>query len=325
VIAVDLRPGPSANVVLVGGERPVLIDSGSGSVASLARTHAFLAEHELVASDLAWLALTHFHADHVGGAASLGVPVAAHEVEAALVNDRDPRACDALWLAFEVGPYGVTRALRDGDSVVDGLEVVHTPGQTPGHVAYWHAEERIAITGDLLQEGDVAWVPFGGPRAEGALDAMIASIERIAALEPRMTIPGHGPPVTDVPAAVAANLERYERFRSDPSRAVWHAARRALVSHLMISPLPASALAAMPWAADAAAAVDLTPLALVERVLAGLMERGWVVEDGGMYDTEVVHEPRGPLVTGPGDPTRWPPAEPGSADRSWMTRGRGLR
>jgi hypothetical protein len=29
-----------------------------------------------------------------------------------------------------------------------------------------------------------------------------------AALDPRMTIPGHGPPVTDVPAAVAANLER---------------------------------------------------------------------------------------------------------------------
>ena len=45
MIAVDLRPGPSANLVLVGGERPVLIDSGSGSVGSLARTRAFLAEH----------------------------------------------------------------------------------------------------------------------------------------------------------------------------------------------------------------------------------------------------------------------------------------
>ena len=64
--------------------------------------------------------------------------------------------------------------LRDGDFV--GLcEVVHTPGQTPGHVAYWHAEERVAITGDLLQDGDVAWVPFGGPWAAGALERTVAS------------------------------------------------------------------------------------------------------------------------------------------------------
>ena len=68
-----------------------------------------------------------------------------------------------------------------------------------------------------------------------------------------MTIPGHGPPVTDVPAAVAANLERYERFREDPSRAVWHAVRRALVSHLMIEPRDAAALAALPWVPIAAA------------------------------------------------------------------------
>src|SRR3954451_333105 len=102
--------------------------------------------------------------------------------------------------------------------MLEGLEVVHTPGQTPGHVAYWHREERVAITGDLLQDGDVAWVPFAGPWAGGALARTIASIERIAALGPLMTIPGHGPPVTDVAATVAATLERYARFRADPTR-----------------------------------------------------------------------------------------------------------
>jgi glyoxylase-like metal-dependent hydrolase (beta-lactamase superfamily II) len=305
VIAVDVRPGPSANLVLVGGERPVLVDSGSGSVAAVASTRAFLAAHGLEPRDLAWLALTHFHADHVGGASALGVPVAAHALEATLVNERDPRACDALWLAFEVGPYVVSRSLRDGDRL-EALEVVHTPGQTPGHVAYWHAEERVAITGDLLQADDVAWVPFGGAWAEGALDAMIASVKRIAALEPRMTIPGHGPPVTDVPAAVAANLERYERFRAEPSRAVWHAVRRALVSHLMIASYSAGALAAMPWAASAASALGLTPLQVVERALGGLAERGLVVDGGGCFDTTIAHEERSPLAVGPGDPTRWP-------------------
>jgi len=291
VIAVDPRPGPSANVVLVTGERPVLIDAGSASAASDARTRAFLREHGLAPDDLAWVALTHFHVDHAGGAAALGAPIAAHAIEAAMVNAGDPRAGDP-WLGFPVTPYEVTRALRDGD-VLEGLEVIHTPGQTPGHVAYWHPGERVAITGDLLQHGDVAWVPFGGPWAEGALDRTIASIERIAALDPVMTIPGHGPPVTDVAAAVADNLERYARFREDPSRAVWHAARRALVSHLMIEPRDAAALTALPWVRPAADAVSLAPLELVERTLAGLAERGVVVRDGATYDVTVPYEARG--------------------------------
>jgi hypothetical protein len=108
-----------------------------------------------------------------------------------------------------------------------------------------------------------------------------------------MTIPGHGPPVTDVPAAVADSLARYERFRAEPSRAVWHAARRALVSHLMIEPRDAAALAALPWVDLAARAVSLTPRELIERTLAGLAERGVVVRDGDRYDVTVPYEARG--------------------------------
>jgi glyoxylase-like metal-dependent hydrolase (beta-lactamase superfamily II) len=288
VIAVDLRPGPSANVVLVTGARPVLIDSGDNSAASDARTRALLAAHGLEPGDLAWLALTHFHADHAGGAAALGVPVAAHAIEAALVNDGDPRAGDP-WLGFQIPPYRVTRALADGE-VLEGLHVVHTPGQTPGHVAYWLPEERVAVTGDLLQQGDAAWVPFGGPWATGALDAMIASVRRLAALDPVRTIPGHGPVVEDVPAAVAANLERYERFRAEPARAAWHATRRALVSHLMIQPQTAAQLAALPWVPIAGTALDLAPLAVVERALAALGERGAVTRDGDTFLTTVPHD-----------------------------------
>ncbi|HEX6022684.1 MAG TPA: MBL fold metallo-hydrolase [Solirubrobacter sp.] len=279
MIAVDVRPGPNANIVLAGD---VLVDTGGSGVA---RTRAFLAEHGAAPR---WVALTHFHADHAGGAAALGLPVAAHEVEAQLVNAGDPRAGDP-WLGFEIPPYRVRRALRDGD-VIGELQVVHTPGQTPGHVAYWHADERVAITGDLLQDGDVAWVPFAGPWAEGALDRLIASVRRIAALKPVRAIPGHGPPVDDVPAAVAATLERYEYFRANPERAVWHAVRRALVSHLMIQPRPAAALAALPWVPHAAAALGLPPALIVERALAALAERGVVVDEGGTFATTLPHE-----------------------------------
>jgi hypothetical protein len=62
----------------------------------------------------------------------------------------------------------------------------------------------------------------------------------------------------------------------------------------------------MPWAASAAAALDLAPPALVEQALGGLAERGLVVSEGGRFDTTIPHEERSPPAVGPGDPTRWP-------------------
>lgn len=309
-VVLSRRPGPSANLVLVRGDRPVLVDAGNGSVPSDAAVRAFLAEHGVAPGDLAWLALTHFHADHAGGAASLqrdhGVPVAAHASEAALVNARDPRACDARFLGFPVGPYAVQRALAGGDEL-EGLHVVHAPGQTPGHVAYWLPAERVAITGDLLQAGDVSWIPFAGPWADGALERTRESVERVAALRPQLVLPGHGPPVRDVPAALALARERYAGFAAEPERAVWHAVRRATVAHLMTCPRSPAELAALPWAGAAADALGLTAAALIARALAGLRERGVVVPaDGGRCDTTVPHERRGPPAVGPGDPVLWP-------------------
>lgn len=272
---IDLRLGPSANTVRVGS---VLIDTGSGSPASIARLRALAAGAEHVA-------LTHFHADHAGGAAALGLPVAAHAAEA---DTSDPRSGDP-WLGFAIPPYRVDRALRDGDAVGD-LVVVHTPGQTPGHVAYWHEPSRTAITGDLMQHGDVAWVPFGGPWADGALERMVESVRTLAALRPARCISGHGPPVDDVPAAVELTLRRYEAFAAEPARAVWHAVRRALVSHLMIAPLSGAQLAALPWAPVAGEALGDDARSVVDRALAGLAERGVVAWDGSAWLTTLPHE-----------------------------------
>jgi len=275
LVIVDLRPGPSANIVRVG---TVLIDTGSGSPASIDRLRTFAAHATEVA-------LTHFHADHAGGASALGLPVAAHEAEA---DTSDPRTGDP-WLGFAIPSYRVDRALRDGDTIGE-LVVVHTPGQTPGHVAYWHEPTRTAITGDLMQRGDVAWVPFGGPWADGALDRMVESVRTIAALRPARCISGHGPPVEDVPAAVEHTLRRYEAFAERPEKAVWHALRRALVSHLMTEPMTGEQLADLPWAPIAADALGENARAIVDVALLGLEERGVVTRRGSIWVTTLPHE-----------------------------------
>ena len=58
----------------------------------------------------------------------------------------------------------------------------------------------------------------------------------------------------------------------------------------MIEPRSAAALAQLPWVPIAGAALDLPPLAVVERALAALAERGAVTRDGDVFSTTVPHE-----------------------------------
>lgn len=325
-LTVDLRPVPAANVVLVAaddGRPPVLFDSGTGTAPGIARTERFLRDNGVAPAELGAVVCTHFHADHVGGCAWLqaehGVPVAAHELEAALINVRDPRACDSRWLGLEVGPYTVDRALADGDRIDagPGFEVVHVPSQTPGHIALWQPEERLLVSGDLLQADDVAWVPTGGPWRDGALERTIAAVERLAALEPRVVVPGHGPPVTDVPAAVERNLARYARWRDDPEQAAWHFVRRVVVSGAVVAPVdardPAASFAGSGWLSEVAATTGHEQAQLIEALVSGFVERGLLGRDGDRIVPRLDHEPAGPLRYGPGDPAAWPPPRAASA------------
>jgi hydroxyacylglutathione hydrolase len=86
------------------------------------------------------------------------------------------------------------RWLEDGDVVTFGevrLEVIHTPGHTPGHVVFFERAARIAVVGDVLFQGSIGRTDF--PR--GDHDTLIRSIrEKLWPLGDDVTfIPGHGP------------------------------------------------------------------------------------------------------------------------------------
>jgi uncharacterized protein (TIGR00369 family) len=63
------RPFPSSNIVVIAGDKPVLVDTGYGS--DLARTEGLLAERGIGPADLSLVVNTHHHSDHVGGNAGL--------------------------------------------------------------------------------------------------------------------------------------------------------------------------------------------------------------------------------------------------------------
>jgi glyoxylase-like metal-dependent hydrolase (beta-lactamase superfamily II) len=86
------------------------------------------------------------------------------------------------------------RPLADGAVLdLDGmtLRAVHTPGHAPGHLAFFDADRRVLIAGDLVSGLSTILVGF----ADGDMDVYLDSLRRAAALDPKIVLPSHGPPL----------------------------------------------------------------------------------------------------------------------------------
>jgi len=198
-------PAPSVNVYLAGD---VLIDAGT----RWDRGRIFA---EIDGRELSLLALTHVHPDHQGVAKDVcearGIPLACHADDVDAMEGRRPvqeaapnnpfnRIIKRIW---QGPPYEVGRALREGDEVA-GFRVVHAPGHARGEVVFFRDSDRVAICGDVIRNMSYATgmpgikeppVIFTYDPAENR-----RSIRKLAALEPSLILPGHGPAVTDIAA-----------------------------------------------------------------------------------------------------------------------------
>ena len=104
--------------------------------------------------------ITHGHIDHCGQAGilavELGVPIEGpHEADRFWISRLDE---DAPRFGLEGRIFEPDRWLEDGDTVQVGalvLNVIHTPGHTPGHVIFYHGPSRLAIVGDVLFQGSI--------------------------------------------------------------------------------------------------------------------------------------------------------------------------
>ncbi len=232
------RRFPSANMALVTGPRPILVDTGFGS--DLPETERLLTDLGVPPWTLRLIVNTHAHVDHAGGNHGLqqayGIPVAAGAEDAARVNGRHFNACDAWFLDHPVGHYQVSQVLQEGDELDTGavvLTVLATPGHTPGHLSFYAPEERVLLLGDVFHRDDVAWLNL---MADGPdpLGRMLATLDRLAALRVDWACSGHGPRITDFPAALDAARRRYEKWQREPQKIGWHACKRIFGYALML-------------------------------------------------------------------------------------------
>ena len=164
--------------------------------------------------DLKRIVLTHAHRSHLGGLAALkretGATVLAHEWEADIVAGERPAQSVGLkptrpfrTYPFQVGiflgrpkhrPSKVDELATEGDAV-GPLRVLHTPGHSPGHLAFWWEERGLLITGDAV----ATWPRFeaGWPAFNLNPEQAFASVRRLVALEPRLVGVGHGDPLDE--------------------------------------------------------------------------------------------------------------------------------
>ena len=106
-----------------------------------------------------------------------------------------------------------------------GWTLLRTPGHTPGHVSFYRESDRTLLVGDAFCtckpesffEASIAQTPeLHGPPSYFTSDweAAKESVRKLAALEPKVVIPGHGKPLTgaDVPAALHKLADDFVRI-----------------------------------------------------------------------------------------------------------------
>jgi len=124
------------------------------------------------------------------------------------------------WLPVMPSVAAPDRALSGGERLAVGdrsWEIVHTPGHSPGHVCLWSAADRVLCSGDHLLQIVSPPVTFERGFEPDPMGSYLDSLERVAALEPELVLPGHGPPFRGG-ARRAATIARSKRRRLDQIR-----------------------------------------------------------------------------------------------------------
>ncbi|AGW88534.1 beta-lactamase [Ralstonia pickettii DTP0602] len=216
------------NILFVDGEDTVLVDTGY--VTHAPQTVALVAA-ALQGRPLARIFNTHLHSDHCGGNAALQArwqprtAIPAAEAEAVAAWDID--ALSYIATGQQCDRFTFDSVLQDGDTLrLGGIDwqVVAAPGHDPHAVMLFAPAQRILISGDALWENGFG-VIFPELEGESGFAEQAAVLERIAELDARVVIPGHGRMFDDVAAAVERAKGRLGYLSADPARNASHAVK----------------------------------------------------------------------------------------------------
>lgn len=242
-----MSPGHVHGYLLPAEDGYVLVDTGLGLPDLAGRWDEVL---PTLARPLAAIVITHFHPDHVGGTRDVveltGVPVYQGALDYAQCekvwgsDDWGPRIAD--WFHVNGAPPEATAELLEAGSVyrpfirfardphllhegdeVAGWRVGDFPGHADGHICL--LKDGVLVAGDHLLPRITPAVGLYPESRPDPLGDYVDSLERVAALAPRLALPGHGEPIDD-PAGRAREIVAHHRLRLDETEAALGAGPR---------------------------------------------------------------------------------------------------
>jgi len=151
--------------------------------------------------------LTHCHFDHIAYLPALqkmtGAKICIHEADAeGLIHDN-------LSLAMHFGEHSpgiIPDIILHGGEIIEGYEIIHTPGHTPGSICLYH--NGMVFTGDTLFVGGVGRTDLGG----GSLQQLVSSIRNKLFVLPDDTIVAPGHNYGDTPKSTIGREKLYNPY-----------------------------------------------------------------------------------------------------------------
>ena len=211
--------------VIEGNRGSILVDCGWDSSEAVWAFREELRGERLSFEDINWVVVTHVHPDHFGLASKLrelcGAKIIMHRADAELIHSRYvdfaalAEATEKVLLSHGVPPEDASEMreasawaaqfvtaiepdmlVEDGDTVSNGtfqLEVLHTPGHTPGHICLYDPRKRRLFCGDAVLFDAVPQVGLHPQSGNDPAGDFVESLDYIGQKSVSFVFPGHGP------------------------------------------------------------------------------------------------------------------------------------
>jgi glyoxylase-like metal-dependent hydrolase (beta-lactamase superfamily II) len=203
----------SVYAFLISEPRMTLIDAGL--IGSARRVERYAQRIGRRLEDLTQIICTHAHPDHIGGVRELAgereVEVLMHPADLSglkvTLRDAVANRNRGQLIAYFTRHPGEATPVEDGQllPILGGLEVIHTPGHTPGSICLYAARHRLLFVGDALQviRGKVT---YASAVFSEDLPLARASVARMASLDVETIAFSHSQPWRDGANAVLHDL-----------------------------------------------------------------------------------------------------------------------
>ena len=132
--------------------------------------------------------------------------------------------------------FNFDAVVRPGERLMMGgteWQAFASPGHDPHSIVLWNSDDRTLISADALWEHGFGAI-FPEVEGESGFAEQRAILELIEEMQPRLVIPGHGAPFTDVDQALARAFARLDALEASPERNARSVIKTLIKFHLLI-------------------------------------------------------------------------------------------